>query len=39
LIGKSQGRPRHRLVDNIIIDLQEIGCEGVNQIAEAQDKV
>jgi len=29
--GKRQpGRPRHRCKDNIKIDLQEVGCEGLN---------
>jgi hypothetical protein len=36
LVGKPEGmkplgRPRHRWVDNIKIDLREIGCDGVVQ--------
>jgi hypothetical protein len=38
LVGKLegkrlQGRPRHRWVDNIKMDLVEIGCGGVDWIA------
>jgi len=34
------GRPRHRLEDNIKMDLQEMGCggEGMNWIELAQDR-
>jgi hypothetical protein len=37
--GKRQlGRPRRRWVDNIKIDLREIGWDGVDWIAMAQDR-
>ena len=32
------GRPRHRWEDNIKMDLQEVGCEGVDWIELAQDR-
>jgi hypothetical protein len=32
------GRPRRRWVDNIKIDLREIGREGVDWIDRAQDR-
>jgi hypothetical protein len=32
------GRPRHRWVDNIEIDLREIGCDGMDWIDLAQDR-
>jgi hypothetical protein len=43
LVGKPEGkrplgRPRRRWVDNIKMDLREIGCDGVNRIAIAQDR-
>jgi hypothetical protein len=31
-------RPRRRWVDNIKIDLQEVGCEGMDWIEVAQDR-
>ena len=31
-------RPRRRLEDNIKMDLQEVGCEGVDWIELAQDR-
>jgi hypothetical protein len=31
-------RPRHRWVDNIKMDLLEIGCGGVDWIGLAQDR-
>jgi hypothetical protein len=31
------GRPRHRWVDNIKMDLREIGCDGIDWIDLAQD--
>ena len=42
LVGKPEGkrplgRPSHRWEDNIMIDLQEVGCGGVNWIKLAQD--
>ena len=42
LVGKPEGkrplgRPRHRWVDNIRIDLQEMGCGYVDWIGLAQD--
>jgi len=36
--NKSLGRPRSRWEDNIKIDLQEVGCEGVDWIELAQDR-
>ena len=43
LVGKSEekkplGRPRRRWEDNIKMDLQELGCGGVDWIDLAQDK-
>jgi hypothetical protein len=43
LVGKPEGkrplgRPRRRWVDNIKIDLREIGCEGMDWIEVAQDR-
>jgi len=43
LVGKPEGkrplgRPRHRWVDNIRIDLQEVGCGYLDWIGLAQDK-
>jgi hypothetical protein len=35
---RSLGRPRHRLVDNIKMDLLEIGWGGVDWICLAQDR-
>jgi len=36
--GKRQlGRPRPRLEDNIKMDLQEVGCEGMDWFDLAQD--
>ena len=32
------GRPRRRSEDNIKIDLQKVGCEGMDWIAVAQDR-
>jgi hypothetical protein len=32
------GRPRHRWVDNIKIDLREIGLDGTDWIDLAQDR-
>ena len=32
------GRSRRRLEDNIKMDLQEVGCEGVDWIELAQDR-
>ena len=32
------GRPRHRWTDNIKIDLQEVGCGGMERIDMAQDR-
>ena len=32
------GRPRHRWVDNIRTDLQELGCGYVDWIGLAQDR-
>jgi hypothetical protein len=43
LVGKPEGkiplgRPRRRWVDNIKIDLREIGLDGVDRIELAQDR-
>ena len=43
LVGKSEGktplgRPRHRWEDNIKMDLQEVGCGGMDRIELAQDR-
>jgi len=43
LVGKSEGkrplgRPRRRWEDNIKMDLQEVGCGGMDWIELAQDK-
>jgi hypothetical protein len=43
LVGKPDvkrplGRPRRRGLDNIKIDLREIGCDGVDWIDLAQDR-
>jgi hypothetical protein len=42
LVGKPEGkrplrRPRRRWVDNIKMDLREIGCDGMDWIDLAQD--
>ena len=43
LVGKPEGRrplgrPRRRWEDNIKMDLQEVGCGGMDWIALAQDR-
>ena len=43
LVGKPEGKrqlgkPRHRCEDNIKMDLQEVGCEGLDWIELAQDR-
>jgi hypothetical protein len=43
LVGKHEGkrplgRPRHRWEDNIKMDLQEVGCGGIDWIKLAQDR-
>jgi hypothetical protein len=38
LVGKPEGRPRRRWVDNIKMDLREIGWDGVNWIDMTQDR-
>jgi len=43
LVGKPErkkpyGRPRYRWEDNIKMDLQEMGCEGMDWINVAQDR-
>ena len=43
LVGKQEerrqmGRPRHKWVDNIRMDLQEVGCGYVDWIGLAQDR-
>jgi hypothetical protein len=37
-LGRPLGRPRRRWVDNIKIDLREIGWDGMNWIDVAQDR-
>ena len=42
-MGKPEGkrplvRPRHRWKDNIKMDLQDVGCGGVDLIELAQDR-
>jgi hypothetical protein len=38
LVGKPEGRPRRRWVDNIKMDLREIGWGGMDWIELAQDR-
>jgi hypothetical protein len=43
LVGKSEGKrplgkPGHRWEDNIKMDLQELGCGGMDWIGLAQDR-
>jgi len=43
IVGKSErkrplGRPRRRWEDNIKLDIQEMGCEGMDWIDLAQDR-
>ena len=43
LVGKPEGkrplgRPRRRREDNIKLDLQEVGCEGMDWIELAEDR-
>jgi hypothetical protein len=38
LVGKPEGRPRHRLEVGIRMDLREIGLGGVDWIRLAQDR-
>jgi len=43
LVGKPEGkrplwRPRRRWEDNIKMDLQEVGCGGMDRIELAQDR-
>jgi len=43
LVGKPEeerplGRPRRRWEDNIKMDLQEVGCGGMNWVELAQDR-
>jgi len=43
LVGKAKGkrslgRPRHRWEDNIKMNLQEVGCGGVDRIELAQNR-
>ena len=36
--GKRLGRPRRRWVDNITMDLQEVGCGYMDWVGRAQDR-
>jgi hypothetical protein len=43
LVGKPEGqrplgRPRHKWEDNIRMDIQEVGCGGMDWIGLAQDR-
>jgi len=43
LVGKPEGkrplgRPRRRWEDNVMMDLQEVGCGGIDWIELAQDR-
>jgi len=38
LVGKPEGRPRRRWVDNIRMDLQDLGCGYVDWTGLAQDR-
>jgi hypothetical protein len=43
MVGKPEGkrplgRPRHRWEDNIKMDLQEVGCEGMDWLELAQNR-
>ena len=43
LVGKPEGRrplgrPKHKCVDNIRMDLQEVGCRYIDWIGLAQDR-
>jgi hypothetical protein len=43
VVGKPEGkrplgRPRHRWEDNIKMNIQEVGCEGMDWIELAQDR-
>jgi hypothetical protein len=35
---RSLGRPRRRWEDNVTMDLQEVGCGGMDWIGLAQDR-
>jgi len=37
-VRKPLGRPRHRWVDNIRMDLQKVGCGYMDWIGLAQDR-
>ena len=37
-VKRPLGRPRRRWKDNIKMDLQEVGCEGMDWIELAQDR-
>jgi hypothetical protein len=43
LVGKTEskrpfGKPKHRWENNIKMDLQEVGCDGMDRIDLAQDR-
>jgi hypothetical protein len=38
LVGKLLVRPRHRWEDNIVMDLQEVGCGSMGWIVLVQDR-
>jgi hypothetical protein len=37
-VKRPMGRPRHRLEDNSNMDLQEVGCGGMDWIEPVQDR-
>ena len=37
-VKKPFGRPRHRWEDNIKMDIQEVGCGGIDWIELARDR-
>jgi hypothetical protein len=37
-VKETKGRPRLRWGDNIMMDIQKVGCEGMDWIGLAQDR-